>query len=175
MDNWYFISVNLFTHCTFCAKEAQRLMQYLHTLRKSGTNVYAICVNLTNAYPLCKMSTKTYTIWKNLTTHWSFCVRILKTVIAVCTQYVWAWVNFVHNLRCLLKNLRSQQKFYATAGPTGPDKYELWTQTRRLVQPRGEEALAVFGPFWPPYFYLMPKENITSWLGWKLQEKAYII
>ena len=55
-------------------------MQYLHTLRKSGTNVYAICVG---------------------------------------------WVNFVHNLRCLLKNLRSQQKFYATAGPTGPDKYEL--------------------------------------------------
>ena len=46
-------------------------------------------------------------------------------MIAVCTQYVWAWVNFVHNLRCLLKNLRSQQKFYATAGPTGPDKYEL--------------------------------------------------
>ena len=40
-------------------------------------------------------------------------------------QYVWAWVNFVHNLRCLLKNLRSQQKIYATAGPTGPDKYHL--------------------------------------------------
>ena len=55
--------------------------QYLHTSRKSGINVYAICVG---------------------------------------------WVNFVHNLRCLLKNLRSQQKFYATAGPTGPDKYELW-------------------------------------------------
>ena len=54
--------------------------QYLHTSRKSGINVYAICVG---------------------------------------------WVNFVHNLRCLLKNLRSQQKFYATAGPTGPDKYEL--------------------------------------------------
>ena len=56
--------------------------QYLHTSRKSGINVYAICVG---------------------------------------------WVNFVHNLRCLLKNLRSQQKFYATAGPTGPDKYELCT------------------------------------------------
>ena len=55
-------------------------MQYLHTLRKSGINVYAICVG---------------------------------------------WVNFVHNLRCLLKNLRSQQKFYATAGPTGPDKYDV--------------------------------------------------
>ena len=54
--------------------------QYLHTSRKSGINVYAICVG---------------------------------------------WVNFVHNLRCLLKNLRSQQKFYATAGPTGPDKYHL--------------------------------------------------
>ena len=74
---------------------------------------------------LHKMSPKTYTIWTNLTTHCSFCVRILKTVIAVCTQYVWAWVNFVHNLRCLLKNLRSQQKFYATAGPTGRDKYHL--------------------------------------------------
>ena len=56
--------------------------QYLHTSRKSGINVNAICVG---------------------------------------------WVNFVHNLRCLLKNLRSQQKFYATAGPTGPDKYELCT------------------------------------------------
>ena len=56
--------------------------QYLHTSRKSGRNVYAICVG---------------------------------------------WVNFVHSLHCLLKNLRSQQKFYATAGPTGPDKYELWT------------------------------------------------
>ena len=55
--------------------------QYLHTSRKSGINVYAICVG---------------------------------------------WVNFVHNLRCLLKNLRSQQNFYATAGPTGPDKYHLW-------------------------------------------------
>ena len=55
--------------------------QYLHTSRKSGINVYAICVG---------------------------------------------WVNFVHNLRCLLKNLRSQQKFYATAGPTGPDKYDVW-------------------------------------------------
>ena len=75
---------------------------------------------------LRKMSTKTYAIWKKLTTHCSFCVRILKTVIAVCTRYVWAWVNFVHNLRCLLKNLRSQQNFYATAGPTGPDKYHLW-------------------------------------------------
>ena len=53
MDNLNFISVNLFTHCTFCAKEPQRIMQYLHTLRKSGTNVYAIYVNLTNAYALC--------------------------------------------------------------------------------------------------------------------------
>ena len=53
MDNLNFISVNLFTHCTFCVKEAQRLTQYLHTLRKSGTNVYAICVNLTNTYTLC--------------------------------------------------------------------------------------------------------------------------
>ena len=37
------------------------------------------------------------------------------------------WVNFVHSLRCLLKNLRNQQKYYATAGPTGRDKYHLWT------------------------------------------------
>ena len=63
--------------------------QYLHTSRKSGINVYAICVG---------------------------------------------WVNFVHNLRCLLKNLRSQQKFYATAGPTGPDKYELCYQQTRLIR-----------------------------------------
>ena len=61
-------------------------MQYLHTLRKSGTNVYAICVG---------------------------------------------WVNFVHNLRCLLKNLRSQQKFYATAGCTGCNKYELYMDMER--------------------------------------------
>ena len=29
------------------------LTQYLHTLRKTGTKVYAICVNLTNTYTLC--------------------------------------------------------------------------------------------------------------------------
>ena len=69
--------------------------QYLHTSRKSGINVYAICVG---------------------------------------------WVNFVHNLRCLLKNLRSQQKFYATAGPTGPDKYELWS------------SLIIFAFFWTGNF-----------------------
>ena len=62
--------------------------QYLHTSRKSGINVYTICVG---------------------------------------------WVNFVHNLRCLLNNLRSQQKFYATAGPTGPDKYELWSMSEYEV------------------------------------------
>ena len=74
---------------------------------------------------LRKMSTKTYAMWKKLTTHCSFCVRILKTVIAVCTQYMWAWVNFVHNLHCLLKNLRGQQKFYATAGRAVCDKYHV--------------------------------------------------
>ena len=54
--------------------------QYLHTSRKSGINVYAICVG---------------------------------------------WVNFVHNLCCLLKNLCSQQKFYATDGRTSRDKYHV--------------------------------------------------
>ena len=44
-----------------------------------------------------------------------------RSMYAICV----GWVNFVHSLRCLLKNLRSQQKFYATAGPTGRDKYEL--------------------------------------------------
>jgi len=73
MDNWHFISVNLFTHCTFCVKGAQRLMQYLHTLHKSGTNVYAICVNLTNACVLCvKWTQRQYAIWKDFTTHCSF-------------------------------------------------------------------------------------------------------
>ena len=66
--------------------------QYLHTSRKSGINVYAICVG---------------------------------------------WVYFVHNLRCLLKNLRSQQKFYATAGPTGPDKYELCVQLIHTLELMG--------------------------------------
>ena len=42
-----------------------------------------------------------------------------------CTQYVWAWENFVNNLRCLLKILRSQQNLYAAAGRTGRDKYHL--------------------------------------------------
>ena len=42
-----------------------------------------------------------------------------RSMYAICV------INFVHNLRCLLKNLRSQQKFYATAGCTGCDKYEL--------------------------------------------------
>ena len=45
-----------------------------------------------------------------------------RSMYAICV----GWVNFVHSLRCLLKNLRSQQKFYATAGPTGRDKYHLW-------------------------------------------------
>ena len=54
-----------------------------------------------------------------------------RNVCAICV----GWVNFVHNLRCLLKNLRSQQKFYATAGPTGPDKYELWTLGPKILDP----------------------------------------
>ena len=33
--------------------------------------------------------------------------------------------NSIGNLRCLLKNLRSLQKFYATAGCTGCDKYHV--------------------------------------------------
>ena len=45
-----------------------------------------------------------------------------RSMYAICV----GWENFVHSLRCLLKNLRSQQNFYATAGPTGPDKYHLW-------------------------------------------------
>ena len=57
--------------------------QYLRTLRKSGTNASAMCVNSTY---MCEFDHL-------------FCVRIL--------QYVCACVNFVHNLRCLLKKLRS--------------------------------------------------------------------
>ena len=72
--------------------------QYLHTLRKNGTNTSAICVSLTNT---------------NLTTYCTVCERIL--------QCVWACVNFVHNLRCLLKKRR--RKNYATAGR---DKYDVW-------------------------------------------------
>ena len=44
-----------------------------------------------------------------------------RSMYAICV----GWVNFVHSLRCLLNNLRSQQKIYATAGRTGRDKYHL--------------------------------------------------
>ena len=92
--------------------------QYLHTSRKSGINVYAICVG---------------------------------------------WVNFVHNLRCLLKNLRSQQKFYATAGPTGPDKYELcWrcVSTSMLAHPKTYIIVERIKFFWVFTFTL----SRNSWL-----------
>ena len=65
----------------------------------------------------------------------------------MCTQYVWAWVNFVHNLRCLLKNLRSQQNFYATAGPTGPDKYELWMDKIDIIL-KADELIFTFARCW---------------------------
>ena len=74
-----------------------KFYQYLCTLRKSGTNTYAICVKFT--------------------TYYTFCVRIL--------QYLWVCADFVYNLHCLLKNLRGQQKFYATAGRAVCDKYHV--------------------------------------------------
>ena len=43
------------------------------------------------------------------------------SMYAICV----GWVNFVHNLHCLLKNLRGQQKFYATAGRAVCDKYHV--------------------------------------------------
>ena len=52
-------------------------------------------------------------------------VRAISDSDRSITQYVWAWVNFVNNLRCLLKILRSQQNLYAAAGRTGRDKYHL--------------------------------------------------
>ena len=61
----------------------------------------------------CKRSTKIHAICVNLT-----------------TQYVWAWVNFDHNLRCLLKDLCTQQKFYASASRTGRNKYHGWTPSK---------------------------------------------
>ena len=48
-----------------------------------------------------------------------------RSMYAICV----GWVNFVHSLRCSLKNLRSQ-KFYATAGRTGRDKYHLWIYSK---------------------------------------------
>ena len=62
---------------------------------------------------------------------------------AICV----GWVNFVHSLRCLLKNLRSQQKFYATAGPTGPDKYELCELLEDIED--GSEGLEVNRHLYP--------------------------
>ena len=43
--------------------------------------------------------------------------------------------NSIDNLRCLLKNLRSLQKIYATAGCTGCDKYHVcpvWVAERLI-------------------------------------------
>ena len=51
----------------FCLKGAQDLRnmckfdQYLHTLRKSGTNTYAICVYLIHIYTLCIKGTQRFT------------------------------------------------------------------------------------------------------------------
>ena len=53
--------------------------QYLRTLRKSGTNALAMCVNSTY---MCEFH------------------HILRKNFGGC-------VNFFHDLRCLLKNLRS--------------------------------------------------------------------
>ena len=52
-----------------------------------------------------------------------------RSMYAICV----GWVNYVHSLRFFLKNLRSQQKFYATAGPTGPDKYDVWIIRNQMV------------------------------------------
>ena len=46
-----------------------------------------------------------------------------RSMYAICV------INFVHNLRCLLKNLRSQLKFYVT----GRDKYHLWNHINNLL------------------------------------------
>ena len=116
-------------------------MQYLHSLRKSDTNVYAICVILTNTYTLC---VKVAQIFRNVCKFNQYLCALRKmsnmkkndhsllilrknfensdrSMYAICV----GWVNFVHSLRCLLKNLRSQQNFYATTGRTGRDKYHL--------------------------------------------------
>ena len=49
------------------------------------------------------------------------------------------FVNFVHNLHCLLTNLHSEQKIYSTAGLTGRDKYASTLGERHLdpMGPRG--------------------------------------
>ena len=93
------ISKNLLLDCLIFAsgRDTQQnnlshLTQYLHTLRKTGTKVYAICVNLTNTYTccvkvaqiftqICVNFTNTYTgtnfyaICVNLTNAYALCVK----------------------------------------------------------------------------------------------------
>ena len=74
-------------------------LKYLsHILRKSSTQIYAICVNLD--------------------TNQTFCVKSTRNV-----HYL--GLKLYSILRCFSRNLRSWQKNYATAGRTGRAKYQL--------------------------------------------------
>ena len=65
--------------------------QYLHTLRKNGTNTSAICVRLTNTYTLwvkgaqrllrnmCKFDQYLHTLRKNVTNTSAICVSLTNT------------------------------------------------------------------------------------------------
>lgn len=64
--------------------------------------------------------------------NWHFIFNFLALKWPFFNTKVLIWPFFTHfaknsigNLRCLLKNLRSLQKFYATAGCTGCDKYHV--------------------------------------------------
>ena len=84
-----------------------------------------------NILVMCSNPGTKYTVmlkaWK-----WDY-IFLLEALSNSCvTQYVWTLVNFIHYLRCLMKNLRNQQKIYANAGRTGCDKYDLWARRWKL-------------------------------------------
>ena len=73
-------------------------LEYLsHILRKSSTQIYAICVSLNIFH--------------------TFCVKVAHNM---CNYIAFRFV--------FKKIYAADEKIYATAGPTGPAKYQLWFQ-----------------------------------------------
>ena len=75
--------------------------QYLRTLRKSGTNASAMCVNSTY---MCEFH------------------HILRKNFAICVRLC----NFFSGFELFAEKFTQLKKIYATAGRTGGDKYDVW-------------------------------------------------
>ena len=75
--------------------------QYLRTLRKSGTNASAMCVNSTY---MCETN------------------HILRKNFAICVRLC----NFFSGFELFAEKFTQLKKIYATAGRTGGDKYDVW-------------------------------------------------